>query len=141
MLSDTPHGILAKLLERRQEIAREAASLDALIKIYETRAARSDPESHDASQLNLYAAPSTRALRNAETARAIDAARRLILATNRPMKRGELVDSLERQGFILPGKDKNKVFGTNLWRSGKFRTVGDEGYWPKDTPMPKPRDQ
>jgi len=53
------------------------------------------------------------------------------------MKRGELVSKLESQGFSFPGHDKNKVFGTNLWRSGRFRTVGDQGYWPKDVTLPK----
>lgn len=53
------------------------------------------------------------------------------------MKRSELVATLETQGFNFPGKDKTKVFGTNIWRSGKFRAVDDKGYWPKDVPLPK----
>ena len=53
------------------------------------------------------------------------------------MKRGELVKRLLDQGYSLPGRDKNKVFGTNLWRSGKFRAVDGEGYWPKDVVLPR----
>jgi hypothetical protein len=68
----------------------------------------------------------------------METARRLILKNNRPMKRGELVRELQKMGFDLPGTDKNKVLGTNLWRSGKFRTIEGRGYWPKDVPLPKP---
>lgn len=137
MPSESSREILDKLLERRREIAREAHGLDALIDVYEALLSQPRSESVDGNQLSLYAQPTSRAMRSAETARTIDAARREILAANRPLKRGELVDVLERKGFSFHGADRVKVFGTNLWRSGKFRTIGDEGYWPRDTPLPR----
>ena len=137
MDDDSVRDILDKLLKRRAEITKEADGLDTLIALYKGSLSRPRSESVSADQLSFYDAPSTRAIRNAEKARAIDAARRLILANNRPMRRGEIVEALEEQGFHLPGADRVKVFGTNLWRSGKFRSVEDEGYWPKDTPLPR----
>lgn len=129
---------MAKLLARRAELEKEAAALDTLISHYQRLASRAQSESTALpGQLDLYGGLSSRHVKAAEIARIIDAARKLILAANRPMKRGELVRALISQGFVLAGKDKNKVLGTNLWRSGKFRTVGDEGYWPKDTPLPR----
>jgi hypothetical protein len=66
----------------------------------------------------------------------IEEARRLILKENRPMKRGELVRQLEARGFKIAGTDKNKVFGTTVWRSGKFDQIEGRGYWPKGVPLP-----
>jgi hypothetical protein len=103
--------------------------------LYEGLSEAQDSESNeDANQLNLYRWPSSREAQAAEISRTIEAARKLILKEKRPMKRGELVVALESQGHNFPGKDKNKVFGTNIWRSGRFRTIGDHGYWPKDVP-------
>jgi hypothetical protein len=130
--------ILTKLLERRAELVKEAAALDALISHYQRLESRMESESLEMpGQLSFYGAPSSRAVKAAEIARMVDAARRIILVANRPMKRGDIAQALEQQGFELPGRDKNKVLGTNLWRSGKFRTIGDQGYWPKDTPLPR----
>lgn len=138
MTGVSEQDILPKLLDRRAELVKEAAALDALIAHYQRLASRSRSESPDlAGQLDLYGGLSSRTIKAAEIARTVDAARKMILAANRPMKRGELSKALTAQGFELPGKDRNKVLGTNLWRSGKFRTVGDQGYWPKDTPLPR----
>lgn len=52
------------------------------------------------------------------------------------MKRGEIVQRLLAQGYRIEGSDKNKVFGTTLWRSEKFDAVDGHGYWPKDAPLP-----
>ena len=67
----------------------------------------------------------------------IEEAKRMILAEKRPMKRGELVDRLAKQGFRIIGTDKNKVFGTNIWRSRQFRHIDGHGYWPLDVALPK----
>jgi hypothetical protein len=130
--------ILEKLLERRSILAREMAALDNLIGLYHRLSSREISESaSDASQLDLYRHPSSRAAQAAEINRTIDAAKRLIIKEGRPMKRSELVQALESQGYGFPGADKNKVFGTNLWRSGKFRTIEGRGYWPKDVALPR----
>ena len=52
------------------------------------------------------------------------------------MKRGELVKLVEARGYKILGSDKNKVFGTNMWRSGKFRHIEGLGYWPTDVDPP-----
>jgi hypothetical protein len=130
--------ILDKLLERRALLAREMAALDNLVGLYHRLSSRENSESAmDPSQLDLYRHPSSRAAQAAEINRTIEAAKRLIIKEGRPMKRGELVQALEGQGYGFPGKDKNKVFGTNLWRSGKFRTIEGRGYWPKDVTLPR----
>ncbi|MBV9839985.1 MAG: hypothetical protein JOY99_00360 [Sphingomonadaceae bacterium] len=138
MVEQTRAEFLDKLLRRREEIIRELAALDNLLSVYGGLSdARDSESSADSDQLSLYQWPQSRASQAAEIARSIEAARKIILREKRPMKRGELVIELERRGYILPGKDKNKVFGTNLWRSGKFRSVEDRGYWPKDVPLPR----
>ncbi|MDB5694866.1 MAG: hypothetical protein JWN21_409, partial [Sphingomonas bacterium] len=38
--------------------------------------------------------------------------------------------------FSFPGTDKVKVFGTNLWRSGRFVSLKGLGYWPEAHPLP-----
>lgn len=137
MTSDEVTEILFKLLQRRDFIESEARALDNLISVYEGLLARQTSESRaEGGQLDLYK-PSTRAAQAQAIAQSIEAARKLIIAEGRPMKRGELVMRLEKQGHHLPGRDKNKVFGTNIWRSGRFRTIGDEGYWPKDVKLPR----
>ena len=65
-----------------------------------------------------------------------EALERLIETYGRPLTRSELLRRLEGEGYVVDGKDKPKVLGTNLWRSGQFRHVGKLGYWPKSTPMP-----
>jgi hypothetical protein len=130
--------ILANLLERREKLSVEAIALDNLIAVYKKTLESSASESvSDSDQPELYNRPTSRAVQAAAIANAIEAARKLIISNRRPMKRGELVDILERQGFSFPGIDKSKVFGTNIWRSGKFRAVEGKGYWPKDVALPK----
>ena len=138
MADDGIRDILDKLLERRAFLSKEVIALDSLIGLYHRLSSQETSESSvDVNQLDLYRQPSSRAAQAAEIARTIEAARKLIIREGRPMRRGELVSRLESQGFSFPGRDKNKVFGTNIWRSGRFRTVGDQGYWPKDVTLPK----
>lgn len=138
MAEPSTSEILTKLLERRAFLMKELVTLDSLIGVYKGLRGEADSESLDSDdQLNLYQWPSSRAAQAAEIERAIEAARKLILKNQRPMKRSELVMQLEAQGYTFPGKDKNKVFGTNIWRSGKFRSIEGRGYWPKDVPLPK----
>lgn len=138
MATEEIREILDRLLERRAFLAKEVAALDNLIGLYHRLSNQAVSESSpDANQPDLYRQPSSRAAQAAEIARTIEAARKLIIREGRPMKRSELVSKLESQGFTFPGRDKSKVFGTNVWRSGKFRTVGDQGYWPKDVTLPK----
>jgi len=66
----------------------------------------------------------------------MDEAARLIVEAGRPLTRGELVTKLSSEGHKLDGTDKNKVLGTNLWRSGKFVNLKGAGYWPKGEPLP-----
>lgn len=138
MANEDVREILDKLLERRAFLSKEVVALDNLIGLYHRLSSQASSESSaDVNQLDLYRQPSSRATQAAEIARTIEAARKLIIREGRPMKRGELVERLESQGFSFPGRDKNKVFGTNVWRSGRFRTVGEQGYWPKDVTLPK----
>lgn len=129
--------ILDKLLERRDKIVHELSALENLIVIYRGLSTHPAPESPDQGELRLGIQASPRAVQAAAIARSVEAIRRIIIAENRPMKRGELVKRLEADGFALPGADKNKVLGTNIWRSGRFRLIEGRGYWPKDVSLPR----
>jgi len=125
------------LVEPRHTSVEIATFAGRVIRKRGGRHGRGDSESRaEDEQFDLYR-PSTRAAQAEAIAQSIDAAGRLIISEVRPMKRGELVAALEKQGHHFPGKDKNKVFGTNIWRSGRFRTIGDRGYWPKDVRLPR----
>jgi hypothetical protein len=138
MSSPTAREVLEKALERRAELVQEMTALDSLITVYRGLLSRAGAESRvGVDQPDLYRGLPPRSVHAAQITEMMDAARRIIIAEKRPMKRGELVRKLTEQGFQIIGKDKNKVFGTNLWRSGKFRTVEGRGYWPKDVALPR----
>lgn len=137
MGSPTARDVFNIALKRREELAREAEALDKIIASY-----REIGEENDSflgaqeEQPDLYRGVSPRAQKSAQVAEMIEAARRIVIEQKRPMKRGELVKNLENKGFTIEGGDKNKVFGTNLWRSEKFIAVEGKGYWPKDVALP-----
>jgi hypothetical protein len=138
MATPTARELLEKAIERRSELARELTALDSLISMYRGLLSRSLIESAmSLDQPDLYRNLPPRAVHAAQISEMMDAARRMMIAEKRPMKRGELVRRLQDEGFTIVGKDKNKVFGTNLWRSGRFRMVENKGYWPKDVTLPK----
>jgi hypothetical protein len=129
--------ILDKALKRRADLRVEIEALDHLIRTYRALLQLPDDDERSDLQPDLYQNPTTRALQQARITQAVDAARRIIISEKRPMKRGELVRRLEAQGIEMVGSDKNKVFGTNLWRSGKFRAIEGRGYWPVDVELPR----
>lgn len=137
MASPTAREVLDNALKRRQELRRESEALDNLIETYHSilgiGTTRRETEEE---QPDLYRGMSPKAIHTARVAEMIDAARRIIIAERRPLKRGELVSRLEAHGFQILGADKNKVFGTNLWRSKKFIAIEGKGYWPKDVALP-----
>lgn len=135
--SGGPKEMLANALKRREELTLESEALDNLISMYRRLLSVEDssPANHE-EQPDLYRGESSRAKYAAQVAEMVDVARRLIIAEKRPMKRGELVKKLEAQGYQIVGGDKNKVFGTNLWRSKKFQSIEGKGYWPIDVKLP-----
>lgn len=138
MSSGFPLELLEKARLRRSELTQELKALDNLIIVYERLLSASGSESADSGeQRELEFGGSKRALHAAYVAEMIDVARKMIIEERRPLKRGELVKRLTERGYEIEGTDKNKVFGTNLWRSGKFRSIEGHGYWPKDVPLPK----
>ena len=137
-MAQTANEILVALRKRREVLRRELSALDSLLPVYEALSAAEIPESdQESGQLELYRGRSSRAAQTAAIAETVEAVRKIIVKSGKPMRRGELVRELEKMGFDLPGADKNKVLGTNLWRSGKFRAVEGLGYWPKDIPLPR----
>lgn len=138
MPAPTAQELLDKALKRRAELALESEALDLFIDTYKRLlSTRATDRSSETGQFELYGGASSRAINAAKVADMMDAARRLMIAEKRPMKRGELVKRLEAQGFEVTGKDKNKVFGTSLWRTGKFIAVEGKGYWPNDVELPR----
>ena len=61
----------------------------------------------------------------------------MIIDAGKPLKRSELLKRLEASGYVIDGRDKSKVLGTNIWRSDRFVHVEGHGYWPKDIPLPR----
>lgn len=135
MANQLPREILDKALKRREELRLESEALDSLIETYR-RLLSLAPSAPPADQLHLWQGGSPRAQQAAYISELLEESKRIILAEKRPMKRGELVQRLERLGYKLPGGDKNKVFGTNLWRSGEFVQVEGQGYWPEGVSLP-----
>ena len=138
MAASTAQEILDKALKRQRELLSELEALGNIIetceKMLDATGARVSSEEEEPT---LFKAPSARAMHAEQIAKMIDAARRIILSEKRPMQRGELRERVEAAvKFKIVGKDKNKVFGTNLWRSKKFRRVDGRGYWPIDEELP-----
>jgi hypothetical protein len=137
--AETVKALLDKALKRREELRLESDALDNLIDTYRKIQELRHEGVPVTNQLDLWRGGSRRSLQSAQVEDMLDAAKRIILAERRPMKRGELVKRLEARGFTIIGGDKHKVFGTNVWRSKKFNHVPGEGYWPNDVPMPTRR--
>lgn len=135
MIDDTVKALLAKALRRQKELRFELETLEQLIDRYRRLQVLQD-ENPDAAQLHLWHGGSRRALKSEEVAAVLDDVSRILLKEGRPMTRSELVERLEAIGHQLPGSDKRKVLGTNIWRSGKFDHIEGEGYWPKGVDWP-----
>jgi hypothetical protein len=115
---------------RADEVVRK---LDALIADYTD----SNPPEKASEQGDMFdRPPRTRAERAEYVTRMMTAAEDLILLTERPLTRSELLDGLQFKGFEVEGSDKSKVLGTNLWRSNRFVSLKGAGYWPKSAPLP-----
>ena len=134
MARDSTRELLANLLKRRDELRLESEALERLIETYRSLAMLEREEPAD--QLDLWKGGRSSRARSAYVSEMMAAARRLILTAGRPLTRSELLRELEGEGYVVDGKDKSKVLGTNIWRSEQFRHVGQLGYWPKDAPMP-----
>jgi hypothetical protein len=138
MAASTAQEILDKALKRKKELLSELEALGSIIETCEKllkviNATASNQE----EEPTLFKAPSARAMHAEQIAKMIDVARRIILSEKRPMQRGELRERVEAAvNFKVVGRDKNKVFGTNLWRSHKFRMIAGRGYWPIDEELP-----
>ncbi|ATQ68510.1 hypothetical protein CQW49_11935 [Methylosinus trichosporium OB3b] len=64
------------------------------------------------------------------------AVKKILMDFGKPMKRGELVEELERRGIPLAGRDKNKNLGTIIWRHPQhFLTLSGLGYWVRGVPL------
>ncbi|MEA3032251.1 MAG: hypothetical protein QOH86_267 [Sphingomonadales bacterium] len=136
MAAQTVKELLAKALKRQEELKFETKALEDLIEAYKKLEEIRQEEGREVGQLTLWEARSRRALQSAQVASMLDVARKIILAEEKPMRRGELVARLETRGFTIDGADKHRVFGTNVWRSKKFIHVPGKGYWPADVPLP-----
>jgi hypothetical protein len=138
MAEDTIRELLVKALKRQDELRSEFEALQNLVAHYQRHLSVSGSAAgEDQPSLDLRLAASSLKARSAYVARLVEEAKRIILEAGRPLKRGELVRLLEREGLPVEGTDKAKVLGTNLWRSGKFEQIEGEGYWPRDVPRPR----
>lgn len=136
MTDDTVKDLLAKALRRQKELRFELETLEQLIDRYRRLQMLQD-ENPDGQQLHLWHGSARRVLKSEEVAAILDDVGRILRKEGRPMTRSELVQQLEARGHQLPGSDKRKVLGTNIWRSGKFDHIEGEGYWPKGVELPR----
>ena len=129
--------LLRQAYERRERLRKQLTAVEEFIANYEEATpprAQGTPANYE---LNLSAAVSRgRRVRTPDLDALIEAAEATILAAERPLPRSELLRRLEQQGFVFPGTDKVKVFGTNLWRSRRFVSLKGLGYWPEAHPLP-----
>ena len=135
MVSDSTRELLANLLKRRDELRQESEALERLIETY--RQLSLFEREGEVDQLDLWKGGRSSRAKSAYVAEMMSTARRLILAEGRPLSRSELLRRLEAEGYVIDGTDQPKVLGTNIWRSGQFQHLEKQGYWPKDTPMPR----
>lgn len=130
--------LLQKAIERREKLRAALAALDQFIASYPVIHDDAEPVQKEQFPLfNDVPPPRTKAQHAAAVRAAMDDAVRMIRDEGKPLTRGELVTRLEAAGHELEGKDKNKVLGTNMWRSGRFFNIKGVGYWPKGTPVPQ----
>jgi hypothetical protein len=128
--------LLQKAYQRRDELRAALTAVENFIKSYSSVASGADhPDLFGAA--GKEAQTQSRADQREAVRAAIEAAEKFILDEGRPLTRGDLVRRLESAGHVLDGADKNKVLGTNLWRSGKFLNLKGAGYWPKISPVPQ----
>lgn len=135
MAADTPRELLANLLKRRDELRLESEALDRLIETYKQLAMLG--EEAPRGQLEIWNSGRSRHARSEYVAKMLNEVRRIIIGEGRPLTRTELVRRLESVGYLIDGRDKPKVLGTNIWRSKKFLHLEGRGYWPKDVPLPR----
>jgi hypothetical protein len=129
--------LLQRALERRDFLRKELAAVENFIFDYQRITELNTQSATVPSQRTLFQTPIKKRKEQAATVRAmIDQAERMILAEGRPLTRSQLVSRLEAGGHHIEGGDKNKVFGTNMWRSGRFWNIRRAGYWPKSAPIP-----
>lgn len=127
--------LLGRAYERRERLRAELRAIETFIAQYEQLRA---PSHSAAAELPLAPpeSPSMRQREKTDLNAVLDAAERAILAEGRPLSRGTLLRMLEDKGYKFAGGDKVKVFGTNLWRSGRFKSLKGLGYWPEAHPLP-----
>jgi hypothetical protein len=135
MPTDAPRELLANLLKRRDELRMESEALDKLIETYKQLAMLG--EESPRGQLEIWNSGRSRHARSEYVAKMLNEARRIIIGEGRPLSRSELLRRLESIGYLVDGRDKAKVLGTNIWRSQKFHHLEGRGYWPKDVPLPR----
>lgn len=86
--------------------------------------------SENTSESTSSGTESQRRKRGDKPAAIVAAAKEVIIETERPMNRTELVEALEHRGMTIGGTDKSKNMGTIIWRSDQFENVEGVGYWP-----------
>lgn len=124
--------LLKHALTERKRLQAELDALSQFIRGLEKLVDENGP-----SQLALFShQKSSRAAASAAVTAMLDDAANIIVGSGRPMTRSDLVERLMKVGHRVHGADKNKVFGTNVWRSGRFLNLKGLGYWPKSTPLP-----
>jgi reverse gyrase len=135
MSNQTTREIIANLLKRRDELRMESEALDNMIQTYQKLMMLE--KAPDANQLHLWSRENSRNAKSAYVSEMMAEIRRIIVGETRPMTRSELVRRLEAEGYVIDGRDKAKVLGTNIWRSQQFMHVEGQGYWPGDIPLPR----
>src|SRR5690349_7481228 len=102
MDNETVRDLLANALKRQDELREEFEALQSVIVHYRRQLSRPLGDTPDAQQtLDLRLGVNSLKARSAYVARLMDEARRIIVREGRPMKRGELVRELERDGFPI----------------------------------------
>lgn len=151
--------ILRAALKRREELVQEIEKTDKIITFLKVVAAKSSgisdpaisaidpladagdqddgvsPLGHDLSGTEPGRSDSSTRMRGDSPAKIVAATREILQTSGRPMKRGELLESLDALGIRVGGSDRSKVLGTILWRANdEIVNLRSFGFWMKDVP-------
>lgn len=127
-------SLLKEARLQRDKLKLELQALDQFILNYERAQGVGVQPSEN---VDLFSGAMTRKGKAGLVEKHLEIARNAMINANRPLNRREIYDAVVQAGLDVVGGDKLKVLGTNVWRSGKFKRVARQGYWPADIQLPE----
>lgn len=144
--SDEVDRALANALKRKQDLEAELAEISEFIRLHTRFSGTKDETKDTLMPVSSGDIPGRSHLRG----RILTGKRRgrprgfvevlanVISDIGMPMRRGDLVQEIERRNVAIPSVDKERYLGTILWRNhGRFINLEGHGYWLRGRPCPE----